>query len=542
MNKFHVLFLEDLDDDRHPLMEALSGAEFHLVHFDNWESAATELRANRFDLVIADMMIHEKANRTVKEVGHFNCIPPLLDITESIAPPIPVIIYTSKADLSSLTSFQPRIVDFWEKPQRDIEFIQLRVRKIRDLIERERPNSLLIRAVRAGIERSITAFQSPPWHVHILQVLSDYEEYNSKTDQADAILSPLSEIASELGFASTFRDGFQVLTSVDMPSSLLLSTRPHLHHSLNNFLLGYYYFNLCGIEWQSILAKGVNFYQRSIERSIREGMIEAEASSKAWLEINAAWFAAALLHDVGITIQYYGSMEKKLRDLVSKLNISESFPSVSTIKLDSTIVESAMIDIGRCCSKEIVEFLKDLKGTPDQGIASAAYLTRHCRKEVEATISPAAAEFVDCGAAAAALHNSLEKPNFPTLDFSVEPVASMLIICDAIQAWDRERLDFGLLSGGDIQRVELSELKWMPRTKSGPIIDAVVRYFPHLSVAHHRPTMDKCESRLREVLQKHVTIPLRQKLVFGGAKEFTPKFRIHFKLGQRTITTLSIPD
>ena len=261
MNIFKILFLEDCKDDIKRVMRSFKEIEYiDYKHRDRWDLAKEDLKNEHFDLVIADLFLYKDEASSKESRGTFSCLEELIEIVGERILDIPIVVYTDKQSLNSLKKYWNSVCDFWDKRQVDSEFLSFRIRKIRETIERERSASLLIKHMRAGIIENQEQ-NNLPWEASINELLKEYEGYGYSLDQAKSILPPLRRIAGNLGIPNSFDKGFNVCLDIDTSISSLLSIRPHLHHSIITFLLGYYLFNLSGIKWKEILNSDNTFFK-----------------------------------------------------------------------------------------------------------------------------------------------------------------------------------------------------------------------------------------------------------------------------------------
>lgn len=552
MNRFSVLFLED-EEEHIKIMEGALNSNSKFITYTTvrmWDEAARLLKEERFDIVIADVFIFEDAKDAVKNPkGIFRCLEKLLEITESIYPPIPVAVYTGKEDINKIEDLLPRICDFWDKRQVSPGFLAFRISKIRDLIERERPDSLLIKMIREGIRAKAPTGDELLWGQKIEAMLDKYEEYDTAMDQAQTMSSKLSTIAGELGFSEHFTEGIRVLMEIDTAvSSLLVNSRPHLRHCMNTFLLGYYLLNLSDIDWKNILQDANNAFSGAVATDRANGFTKADAVNRAWHNVNVAWFCASLLHDVGIVVEYQKTVSERLDELIGSLEVATLSKPHSFHKVSDETRQSMIDRIATISSEDVMKVIRRLAdtNTSDHGLVSSLFIAQHCYDEVKESSEEVAKGLLDAlltAAEAVAIHNELTDPEMCKLDFGENLIAAMLVFCDSIQSWERESPDFSLLRGGQIDKVELCELNTMIRKdgKIGPSISMTVRYYPHMGIARHTPSLDSCEEKLIGILQKHVIRPLKRKLRFSTQKELLPKFKVSFQLGMDEIERLEIP-
>ena len=541
MSRFSVLFFEDVQSDKARVLSALENEGIFYSFTDNWQDAEKYLKNEQYDLVIADTFIYE--NRMDSDLksksgnpGEFDCLPFLFEVTESADPPIPVVIYTGQNTILSVRSYIDRIVDFWNKKQViDPDFISFRIRKIRDLIEFERPSSPLIKSLKsAQLEK-----KDSPWKAEIDQILNEYESYSTALDQGLIVQSPLTRIASSLGFSGNFKKGFNVALRSDSPISITLGSRPHFHHSINCFLLGYYLLNLAGIDWIGIFKNDSKSYFSIRMNSAYSSVPSDVAEKKVWQEINNSWFTASLLHDCTSLIQRFPKISSEFTKLTDTLNLCQcsKFDADPSVKGDLCSLATTRY---KSTDSKLGDYISKISEKLDHGYLSGVFLLTHCydeilknRKDVEALIPAAEAVF---------LHNFVTRTDFPVITFNVSPIAGLLIFCDAIQSWKRDLPENELELNDIITKAELTELSSSIGSDGNPQIKLKVRYLPPAFIAKHKQTIDKNEILLLDVLQRFVKDPIRQKLNFNFNDDARPDINIKFYVGHKKIEELDIPE
>jgi hypothetical protein len=427
------------------------------------------------------------------------------------------------------------------------QFGIFRMLKLQTLIEKESPNAIICRAIRDNIKKKISLGISPPFHKDILNLLDTYETFFnilSRNDQINFLISSLTPIATQLGFSDSFRNGLATLAQTDAPiSAIVHSYRPHLFHCIHTFLIGYYLFNLSGIDWLKILKGNKNIFSQGIKLKIANDIPKEEAEKEFYNEINSAWFAASLLHDVGIPLQYFESISDKFYKSVLGLDISSSLYSSPKINFQDKFLDDLVATFNELVSPpDFTNLIKDEATNLDHGVGSAIFINSICLKESIKTLG-SDYEFspLKIASQATALHNLFIKDNFPMVDMSIYPILAMLIFCDAIQAWDREKIVYSSIEGDYIENVQITKFFILERENLGPEIDIEIKYNPHSTIATHKPSFINSFNKLQEILQKQVINPLRKVLCLNCKETIMPKFNISFKMGVKQIETFSIP-
>jgi len=538
VNQLKVLVIEDEIADKERLIQAFDSLKgIFYKHSYSWTDAKEKLATEVFDLVIADLFIF-KDGRKEGELGEFFCLDAVLEITEDKNPPIPVVVYTGRETLKSLEEYSNRIIDFWDKREvKDVYYLEFRMRKIREMFERERPSAVFIKKIRDGIQA--TEANSLPWSTDIQAILSGYESYGSIKDQALSVLTPLSKIADDIGCEKSFRNAYDVTLSVDAPISSLLASRPHLHHSINTFLLGFYIINLSKIDWQSLIMSGNSpFVTRYNEEQTHNGKDEASA----WFskELNSAWFIASMLHDCGMIVQKYTKVSGKIREIVNSLKITAPLVvNEETVKVNEEKAKHTKNEILRNSLPNISDYLEGRIATHDHGIMSAIYILNECNKEIVTNGGKSSVGII--AAEAVALHNFSTDGSFPVLELANSPIASLLLICDAFQSWKRDLYVPSVFEGDLLGRVDLCKLDTTIDDKGHSTLNMSIRYLTSSMLANHRHSLDQCEASLVKIIQEQVKAPIRQRIKQNPSAPVKVGINFEFFLGYKRIEKLVIP-
>jgi hypothetical protein len=540
MELIKVLLIEDNENDVSVVKEAvamLQNTSFEYCY--SWEMAQKLIDAYDYDIIIADTVVYDlEADKLAGGAGKKKIFPAILELTEAVDPPIPVIAYTDKITIRSIEDLLPRIIDFWHKKQIDTDYIAFRIRKIRELIERERNSSTFIKYLKTHLDT--IGKGGLPWGEKVSDLLSDYERYGNKYDKAENAFISLSQIAGKIGISESFTSGFYTALNIDQPASSLLSSRPHLHHCINLFLLGYYILNMCEINWHEMLLDSDDYYTTKYNEYIKS-VDHADASAKVLYDLNCAWFISSLLHDSGNAIAKYYKIKQALKDIAGTLKITAENKAKDIIEIDKSYVTKTMDMLFTLQKKaDYTEFFRTHSTTSDHGFASSVFIAVKCKNEISAYHFND--DFIPIAVEAVAFHNYATDSNLPTLDLCAKPISTLLVFCDAIQSWDREMTTASFSNHDLIDKVEVRELNSIYRSNHGPIIDLTVRYYMHSLVAKHRPTSDLCKKELIKNIEKYVNAPFNKHLVISKNNKFTPLFKTTFELGNQEIDVIYFPN
>lgn len=134
------------------------------------------------------------------------------------------------------------------------------------------------------------------------------------------------------------------------------------------------------------------------------------------------WWIAALLHDVGYSIELVANSAKLLK----------FFSNHSGIRHFGTDIKDAYARLAQSLDYP-TEIAADPKRGRDHGVIAAAHLGETAR-----IISRDGSSEHDPAIRAIAFHNS----RVPWIDGAKDPIAALLVICDSLQEWSRINLGF----------------------------------------------------------------------------------------------------
>ena len=150
-----------------------------------------------------------------------------------------------------------------------------------------------------------------------------------------------------------------------------------------------------------------------------------------WLKnILAKWFVASLLHDVGYIMSIGDGWTKMLG----------SFSTESLGDVQKDLKESLDTIINRRLQGRSRRFLSAEPDYGEHGIISALHIS-----ELIHSIDPKESEEYICAYRAMAFHSKSTK-DMKNLEFTKDPLATLLVICDEIQEWGRPKVDRDHLS------------------------------------------------------------------------------------------------
>jgi CheY-like chemotaxis protein len=535
MRSFKVYIIEDSTLHGRKLLksiEALNDSSVSPKLSRNWEDAGIDLEKGSYDLVIADVIVYKNKDEELRgQEANFDCLDALIQLRENKYPPMPIVIFTDKRDLEQLQKYHDHIADYWYKPQIDPDFLQFKIKKLRWFIEQWHPTSLFINILRNSMNEYGCTGWELPWNQYMLSLLNEFEMYPYGKDQAIIALDSLLQMATSIRVREPFSMVFKRFIEIDTATSSLLSIRPHLHHSIHTFFLGYYLFNLSGINWVEILKGGSSHFRNSMQNKIDSHVSEDEAVKYAWLQLNYAWFIASLLHDTGLIAEKYNTIVSNLIDAINELRICQDMKVETPVV--TTDAHQALSNALKQIDSKYTDYIESKYKDNKHGILSALQLIQNFSNNfLNCEVSDGV--FLIYAAEASALHDSYTEEGCPQIDLRDSPIAGILAICDAVQSWDRDKSDKSLFGGDYIDRVELCDIKVNKTPSNGPAIFMTIRYYPH-NMAVYDLIRKEIMRKLRDALNDKVLDALTKKITIRCAPEHKFRIIIDFYLGNERI-------
>ena len=320
-------------------------------------------------------------------------------------------------------------------------------------------------------------------------------------DRWGAFWNAFQEPIAAQRLTSVFSKMREFFGSADL---LMLGTLPgmrgHLDHVLNVYFTGYVISNKTPRFRQLAVAAAKRLFPDKQEDV-------ADNEPKYWERFQLAWLAAATLHDTAYPIEIQP-------DLVDKCwGITEQFESVlenigkrpkhSCPDFGSTGLNEIGVVLGKLCDGAVFSDLlqQHNKFTIDEvtrlnhGVASGLFFLALAKAVAVKDRDPQLDSYLTWAASAMALH-SLKKPGSETgvsISLERDPLSYLLMVCDEIQVWDRERPDANRMSS-PFKGTDLSDL-----SVSDDSVTACVDY-----LLHNGNTAGEEFSRQRELMDKAI--------------------------------------
>lgn len=425
---------------------------------------------------------------------------------------LPIIAYTAMGP----PAFRARLdrgkhlFDIWDKHTAQPQYAAWRLKKIAQDLRRHRPDSQ-IRKIFAGFKPGAT------WHRSVEVMIERYYAGRTEMDQIERAGVAIRNIASELKAFDECKRLWEAMVQWEpLARALDRHTRGHARHVINVFWLGYYLINepilrpIFLASWRRLLAQ-------------TWGMDEVADLDPAEA-INNVWYFAALFHDVASPLERLD----KVAEVVNRV-------SAGLLETDNGALEFNQ-GFAASSEKAVEELIRDLptklalevrsnlvtysdKGRLEHGVGAAVVLRQAIGQGPLGCIVRQAARAV-------AVHNifpQLSEAACSEANWGNEPLMCLLLLCDQIQAWDRERGD-STYNNDWPERAELVDLL-VVKQSSGPVVSITIDYI----VQEHLERAPLIRDRVKDALQDVINAnPDRCLGRIGGAWPFKVRVKCLF--------------
>ena len=295
-----------------------------------------------------------------------------------------------------------------------------------------------------------------------------YDSGLTEADQVEKAGTAVLYIADDLGTRDVCADAWQAMVDAEsLVRAACRSTRGHARHVLNVFWMGYYILHHPELRtWTERL------WNTLVNERQRMGPVSKMAPAEA---LSAVWFYVAVFHDFTYLLEksceiqrYHLGILPKFGDLgVSAANQQDYFaadlvdrlPKFLRKEFDDPRKEDKKPDSPSVAALKEVCVTGLSAKAPDHGLMSALHFHRMRLNDPQQSCLVAEA------ARAMALHHvACEVPRDKIgelLSWPKEPLACLLLLCDQLQTWDRERHDrtfrHDLPERAELSRLDVSQ-------------------------------------------------------------------------------------
>lgn len=303
--------------------------------------------------------------------------------------------------------------------------------------------------------------------------------------------------------------------------------RDHIIHAINVYLLGHYIINSNQTFWEDNnieITENVDSFFYIADNTLRKQPCLVQDSDKMKV-FNFSWLVAAILHDFGYISENMKNAIKQLNDikkqfpfLVYKLKFQ---PKLKEEKYNSALLLLKDFFKQINIDEEWNEFdfsrffkIDEKNYIINHGISSSiTYLNNMINKERARNIRNSRVywNYINWGAnrsiaLAMALHDLPKLKRFAKkekmdnyemiiaykIKFTKDPLTVLLILCDSLQDWDRERVLEGF-QNDDVQKVKLKRIDCYSN-QSKIILDIEIEYY--LQETELRQNLDEDEVKI----------------------------------------------
>jgi len=390
----------------------------------------------------------------------------------------------------------------WDKAASPVSFVVWQIQRIQEDAQKHLPQHALIDSILEITEQDMSP-PSPPWRKEMMSMVRSYRNRVGGREQIESIRLALEDIATRIGekCGLSFKKLLDALVAAE---PLNLASKPsgwgHLRHSVNVFWLGYYMLNTGWLNSLEISSKLFPGKTLDIVPKIRA--------------VNAAWFLAAVFHDVGLIVEKAPNLVEHFNKLLKVYPHCDMMLELKGRKGIHELQKTHLSKVATVGSPSLADALVGMAGDEampagDHGLMSACCLLATFGEIVKPC------EIVEQAALAVALHNLSKAPSknkIPELDLDEFPLAGMLVLCDQIEVWDRQTGQESIYTGRGIECAELSNLSVGADNR----LQMKVNYLPFRYVAPNETLMEKIHRDLKDAIDENV-MPALNNLNISGA-------------------------
>ncbi len=447
----------------------------------------------QFSVILADVFFNDP------QTGEEDQINRLKDIIEYVNDwcksqskdtSIPIIAYTGRATLEQCLEQQDYLYDIWDKNTTNTNYVIWRLSNLSIDMSRYQPDAYMQTLI-----REMTKGAS--WHDKVKEMTIDYDSALNEYDQIYRVDKTIGIIANNFDTENTCVEMWGLIEkSEPITRALNKNIRGHARHAINVFWLGYYILNSSEISdlviqyWKNML----------IDRPDMKAVKDVDCLEA----LNNIWFYTGLFHDIGINVEKYNLQyeqqklfKKHFNDYALPLPNLKGFP---LLELPSEINDLINEISGKEFGEELRDkFLEGIKGKiPDHGLVAATYYLKNIQSNMEQK------KFAKEAARATLLHNIISEDfsrNKTLLNWENDFISCLLLVCDQLQTWDRQREDKLLIDEEKPERAELKSLSF-EKLKDKYKLSIFIDYIAPVHVVRHPYHYQKLRHSLTNIILK----------------------------------------
>lgn len=459
------------------------------------------LNKNRYELVITDAnFLPENQDHETGGAGKYELETIIKLVRKKDA----------RTRIAVLTSFSPDLlkdhecdleqVDYlWDKGSMPDEYLIWQVKAIIRDLNREYPEHTLLNKLDFLLKNELSTH---PWHSQMDSMITKYRSRKNEKDKFVAISNSIAEIFVKYGLRTSFDP---LMSSLIEMETLNVAGKPstwgHLRHAINVYWLGSYMLNSGVIKKKNI----VDTYGLNDEN-----------------DVEFIWLLSSIFHDIG----YLGEMGE---DIIQRCNsLAANYP-VGTIvfnppnkQIPSTDLDNILPRLGRFVSDDLAPLYNEIKAPCYAFNHSVISALTVYNKFINKTSSDKLSDKLVTIACSAIAAHSFTRPKYK-LDhnskfiFAETPFVALLILCDIIQAWERDTGNESIKSKLPIETIELSDIEICTEKSS---VLMCINYIPFKYILPEEIKMTEIKENLAENVFAFV-IPALDSIIIDPAKDFT---------------------
>ena len=460
------------------------------------------------DLVLTDVYWKDPGTNRLKEIID---IVNLASTELGLSSRIPIVAFTRRGPdaLRGCLEHQRDLFDIWDKQTASPAYVTWRLSQLVTELSRVRPDTLIQRLIR-GMS------QGARWHGHVVEMSVVYQKGLTERDQIDRAGGAIGRIADDLrAWERVAEPLWKVMARWEALSrAVSFTARGHARHVINVFWLGYLLIHNDVLRpsfvrlWTALLEKRKLAAQvagdsdpADLEAKERLAWITSALSQEPIETLSDSWFYASLFHDSAGCVQKYKTVRDAADALLSEFSELITSPAPPASPPWDNLKEPAG-RLFKLCSRPLARRLEPLwaksleMGAPDHGVVAALHL-KNC------VTAPAQIWLAHEAALAMASHNLVGELGAETGELCTwesEPLVCLLMICDQIQTWDRERADSTLQGPDGPDRAQLAEFA-VRMEDSRPHIAMTIDYIAPRHVSRSAHLFERVQEALEKTLR-----------------------------------------
>lgn len=496
---YDVVYVEDDREDWRKLEAAVKKMELHPPLRVKWAESPEKLEgllSLSTRLVLADVYFSENTASGREEKARLPDIIKQVQAwtaKEGSSRPLPIIAYTGRGfdALKYCLDFKKDLYDIWDKSSASPEYAAWRLSEISKELSRIRPDALT--------QRLIREMQSHVgWHGKVVDMTKRYDAGWSEYDQIQRAGVAIEDIAYGFGVWGECGPMWKIMAEWEALSrAVSTKTRGHARHVINVFWLGYFLIN------HEYLRDIFTQYWKKIKDN-RKNM--EEVSNVDPIEaLSNIWFYAGIFHDVGGAVEKSYKVSEYLKQLLSVFE--DLAPPVTSVQKTN---HKDFMKKARAWLNEFDESLVNLiepvleksvrDNEPDQGVIAALHIRSKINKGKQGC-------YAREGARAMSMHNMFPRLGKETdtlpVTWSKEPLVCLLLLCDQLQTWDRERGTEALVDGDQPSRAELSSMEIVLDKHQKPHITMSIDYIVPAHLQRSLELYERVRDEFKKILRKN---------------------------------------